>query len=357
MDERIMQFRVGVVVLAVGLIAGFLVLLFGHFPSLMRKTYTVYIQFPQSPGVTPETPIKKNGVLIGRVTKVELEDTERRVRVTAEIYSEFTIWHDEVVRLVVTLLGDADLEVEPANQAGLPKTKVQPGETIAGITASNPLQAISNMEGDLSAAARSLTSAGDEVAKLSHSVNEVVSGNHDQFARVLSKTETTLDTFTKTMSSVDEIVGDPQVRDNLRRSLTELPQTFTELHNSLVMFQNTTKLADENLKNLQGFTAPLGDRGEQMIRSFDSSIRRLDEMLAQMVAFTRQLNSREGSLGQLLNNPELYQQLSDAARRADELIRDARPVVDNAKVFTDKIARHPELLGVRGAVSPSSGIK
>ena len=260
MDERIMQFRVGVVVLAVGLIAGFLVLLFGHFPSLTRKTYTVYIQFSQSPGVTPETPIKKNGVLIGRVTKVELEDAQRRVRVTGEIYSEFTIWHDEVVRLVVTLLGDADLEVEPANQAGLPRTKVEPGETIAGITASNPLQAISNMEGDLSAAARSLTTAGDEVAKLSHSVNDVVSGNHDQFARVLSKMETTLDTLTKTMTSVDEVVGDPQVRDNLRRSLTELPQTFAELHNSLVMIQNTTKLADENLKNLQGFTALLGEQ-------------------------------------------------------------------------------------------------
>ncbi len=37
MDDRIMQFRVGVVVLAVGLIAGFLILLFGHFPSLAQR--------------------------------------------------------------------------------------------------------------------------------------------------------------------------------------------------------------------------------------------------------------------------------------------------------------------------------
>ena len=195
------------------------------------------------------------------------------------------------------------------------------------------------------------------MAKLSHSVNDVVTGNHDQFARVLNKAETSLDTINKAMGDVDSIVGDAQTRDNLRKTLAELPQTFNELHQSLVMIQNTTKLADENLKNLQGFTAPLGDRGEQMIRSFDSSIRRLDEMLGQMVAFTRQLNGREGSLGQLLNSPELYQQLSDAARSANELIREARPVVNNAKVFSDKIARHPELLGVRGEVSPSSGIK
>ncbi|HEY2881469.1 MAG TPA: MlaD family protein, partial [Pirellulales bacterium] len=73
MDDRIMQFRVGVVVLAVSLIAGFLTLLFGHFPkSLVNKTYTVYVEFTQAPGVAPDTPVRKNGILIGRVTHVEL---------------------------------------------------------------------------------------------------------------------------------------------------------------------------------------------------------------------------------------------------------------------------------------------
>ena len=49
MDERIMQFRVGVVVVAVTLIAGFLTLLFGHFPaSVLHRTNTIYVNF--SPG-------------------------------------------------------------------------------------------------------------------------------------------------------------------------------------------------------------------------------------------------------------------------------------------------------------------
>ena len=33
------------------------------------------------------------------------------------------------------------------------------------------------------------------------------------------------------------------------------------------------------------------------------------------------------------------------------------PIVNDARVFTDKIARHPEVLGVRGAIKKSPGIK
>ena len=32
-------------------------------------------------------------------------------------------------------------------------------------------------------------------------------------------------------------------------------------------------------------------------------------------------------------------------------------VMQDVEVFADKIARHPESLGVRGAVSPSAGLK
>ncbi len=56
MDERIMQFRVGVVVLAVALIAGFLTILFGHFRTFAGTSYSVYFEFPQAPGIAPKLP-------------------------------------------------------------------------------------------------------------------------------------------------------------------------------------------------------------------------------------------------------------------------------------------------------------
>ena len=80
----------------------------------------------------------------------------------------------------------------------------------------------------------------------------------------------------------------------------------------------------------------------------------MDEMLAVQPDAEQ---SQQGSLGQLLNNPELYQHLNRAAKNIDELTRQLKPILDDARVFSDKIARHPETLGVRGAIQRSPGIK
>src|ERR1700692_2232243 len=130
MDDRIMQFRVGGVVLAVTLIAGFLTLLFGHFPkSILNKTYTVYVEFTQAPGIAPDTPVRKNGILIGRVTKVELiGEQQDKVRVTLAIDQDKKILHSDVVRINVSLLGDAEVQVVPADE----KPPELPGRAAAG---------------------------------------------------------------------------------------------------------------------------------------------------------------------------------------------------------------------------------
>jgi phospholipid/cholesterol/gamma-HCH transport system substrate-binding protein len=41
----------------------------------------------------------------------------------------------------------------------------------------------------------------------------------------------------------------------------------------------------------------------------------------------------------------------------NELTRRLEPILNDARVFSDKIARHPEVLGVRGAIAPQSGAK
>ena len=39
------------------------------------------------------------------------------------------------------------------------------------------------------------------------------------------------------------------------------------------------------------------------------------------------------------------------------LLKNLQPIVQDMRVFTDKVARRPELLGVGGALRPSSGLK
>jgi phospholipid/cholesterol/gamma-HCH transport system substrate-binding protein len=75
------------------------------------------------------------------------------------------------------------------------------------------------------------------------------------------------------------------------------------------------------------------------------------------LTFSKSLNNPEGSLGQFINNPDLYQSLNRAAVNIEELTLELEPILHDARVFSDKIARHPELLGVRGAMQRNAGTK
>ena len=74
MNDRVVALRVGIVLLAAGFITGFMIILLGEGRSLLQGRYTVHLRFPKAPGVAVDTPVRKDGVLIGRVSHVELRD-------------------------------------------------------------------------------------------------------------------------------------------------------------------------------------------------------------------------------------------------------------------------------------------
>jgi phospholipid/cholesterol/gamma-HCH transport system substrate-binding protein len=94
-----------------------------------------------------------------------------------------------------------------------------------------------------------------------------------------------------------------------------------------------------------------------MVERIDKSIADLDILLEEMSDFGRKLNAGEGSLGRIMRDPELYQNLNAAAQNLAQITCQIKPILADARVFSDKIARHPELLGVRGAISKSPGTK
>ena len=56
MDEWVIRFRVGVVVVASVVITVILVMLFGTWPSVFAGQYQVHVRFAEAPGITVETP-------------------------------------------------------------------------------------------------------------------------------------------------------------------------------------------------------------------------------------------------------------------------------------------------------------
>lgn len=58
-----------------------------------------------------------------------------------------------------------------------------------------------------------------------------------------------------------------------------------------------------------------------------------------------------------MHDRELYNRINRLVENVDGLTRDLKPVIHNVEVFSDKIARHPSVLGVGGAIRKDSGLK
>jgi phospholipid/cholesterol/gamma-HCH transport system substrate-binding protein len=416
MDDRVVQFRVGVMVLATLIIAGILIVLFNEFPSFRTGSYTIYVRFATAPGVAKDTPVRRSGILIGRVADVKF-DENYNVIATLQINGDHQIFESDEIRITRSLLGDAELEVvrpvdppprgdmpsngadEPGRSAnarrnpfilavlqpqiaqpqpdirdaqpGVPAparapadpprrraadVPIREGATVEGRVTTSPLESFEDLKDDFERAAGALSNAGNEVGALSRNLNELFQRNEQQFDRIINQTDQAIASFRRAMDNVNDVVGDPQVRERLRQTLTELPDLLEQTQRAIASIEGAMRLVDSNLRNLEGLTGPLGQRGEAIVANIDSSVARLNDLLGQIETFSRALNRPDGTLGQLVSNPELYQELSQAAANINDLTKRLRPIIEDARIFSDKVARHPGII-VRDAIKPGSGTK
>lgn len=358
MDDRVLQFRVGFVMLVALLLTGILFFLLGEQPQFLSKKETVYVVFETAPGVTIDTPVRTSGILIGRVSNVKLQD-DRTVLVTLKVEKENMPHQNEVVRIVSeSLLGDAALEFVPTSQVGLPSEPLPDGAKIKGLVQTNPLDVLVKLEGSMVSALTTIERAGNNVGQFAENANKLLEQNGDGVSRIMTKTETALDRFDSALAAVQNLVGDQQLNEQLKTALQGLPETLTESRKLIDELRTVAGRADRNLENLEGFTEPLGERGEQLVANLENSTENLNILVAQLAQFGRKVNESDGTLGQLINDPHLYQNLNDAAANIRELTLRLRPIVEDARVFADKIARDPGRIGVKGALERNrSGIK
>lgn len=359
MDDRIYRFRLGVVVAAAAAILVLMIMLMGDLPRPFTSRYDLYVNFPNAPGVSVGTPVRKSGITIGRVRDVQFLQGDRGVQLTLQVDGNRRIFEDEEARIsTASLLGDAIVEFyRPDNTP--PEGPAIPAEAIitTGKVATTPADVLVNLEDDVRRALGAIKDAGDKINVLADNFNVVVGENQDSLPRILQKTERSLDDLDQAMLAMRDVFGDAELREKLKSSMEDLPEaigdarrTMAQMRESFEGFEKVTQRADRNLENLEKFTAPLGERGPAIAANLDSAIGKIDSLLEQLVEFSENLNNREGTFGQLMNDRELYDRLSRTLLNAEDLTRRMRPVADNLAIFSDKIARDPRQLGVRGAL-------
>jgi phospholipid/cholesterol/gamma-HCH transport system substrate-binding protein len=89
MRMRIMEISVGAFILA-GILAlvGLALNVSGLTMSSKEDTYTVYARFENIGGLTPRSKVTMSGVLIGHVTKIDLDKDQLMARVEMEIFKD-----------------------------------------------------------------------------------------------------------------------------------------------------------------------------------------------------------------------------------------------------------------------------
>src|SRR5689334_21689730 len=111
MNDQSIRFRIGIFVLGALLLLAVLIILFGGFPNYFKPTHSYTVQFDNAPNIAPGTPVRRSGVRIGEVRRVELDNETGKVNVVISIDPAYTIRKSDVPTQVAGFLG-ADTTID-----------------------------------------------------------------------------------------------------------------------------------------------------------------------------------------------------------------------------------------------------
>jgi phospholipid/cholesterol/gamma-HCH transport system substrate-binding protein len=159
----------------------------------------------------------------------------------------------------------------------------------------------------------------------------------ERFGDLVLQAETAIKEGTETMKEAREAVKDS--RRIMQRGETWLDRI------------------EEILTNLQKATKPLAERADSILRNLDETSRSVGDTMGDVRQLFKVFDRSEGTLGKLVNDPSLYNNIDAIACQIARSLPRIDRILKDFETFADKLARHPESIGVGGVVRPGSGLK
>jgi len=360
MSEKQLQFRVGLFVLAACVVIGVMTFQFGEFRGAFSEKYTVHVHFESAPGILEGSPVKMNGIPIGDVQELLLDHERGGVLLVLGIDHEYPLREDSRPTLQQSLLGDTTVEFTPGSSARL----FDRNTVLEGEPAFDMMAVVKQLEQQTSQTMASFEETSREWNLVARNINGLVQTNHGNLQDVISQTAGSLAEFTMTMKragetfdSANRVIGDPQTVANLRKALAGLPQIVGETQSTISAMRKTVGTINNNLQNIEKVTEPLGRHTTSIVVRLDHSLANLEVLTRELRMISQAATRNDGSFQKFLSDPGLYRNLERSTEAMTVMLQNLNPVIRDMRVFADKVARHPELIGVAGAISPSSGLK
>lgn len=371
MANRRMEFFIGMMV--IGIVAGVFIMtiLFGSekgfFVGGGGKRLT--ISFEKAAGVTQNSLVLKNGIKIGRVYSVDLVDDKKdaRVEVTFELNPDAKIYTNETVKINRTILGDASIEFVKNPEFKGEIAEVSGDKPIQGQAGGDLMGTVSNIEGDLAGALKKIEEAAGGVAALTLKLNDFLgdeaelNAKKERLQAIFTEVGETLASIDSLAKHMDAIVSDEQLNADIRRAASEVPQILERVDSlmenanalagdarqTMARAETTFDLVDKNLDNVNRFTTSLSEQGPEIMTSLNEGAAEVKSMMINIASLASELEARfedpTTPLG-MLADQETADSLRRIVRNAEELTEKFYPILDDARVFSNKIAHRPSSL-------------
>ena len=191
------------------------------------------------------------------------------------------------------------------------------------------------------AVVQNFDSAVTDARKALKSINDRVESTGNQINETLTEARKTI----QSVNSNVEVIG-----KDLQETVKEGRQVVKRINESAGRF-------DEAMVHFRDVAKMVNERGPVILKNLEQGTAQLGTISANVSDFTKALLQGDGTVRRLIVDPSLYNSLNDAARGLNATFHRMEKITRDVEVFADKIARHPEVLGLRGAVSPGSGVK
>ncbi|MGB5498207.1 MAG: MlaD family protein [Maribacter sp.] len=258
---------------------------------LFDNSKTLYAVYKHVGGLQPGTSVSINGFNVGTVNDIRFKDESGNLLVTFSVNNDFTFSKNSKAELYDTgIIGGKGIQIKPVFDGA---RDAQAGDTLISDTKPGLTELVQQK---LTPLQQKIEGAFTNADTLLMNVNEVLD------AKTKSDLRESISGLNKLMKSLE---GSAEVlNDLLKNNQGKLDSSLTNF-NELSL--NFAKISD-SLNN-----AGLG----RTLASLESTVSNLDKILGK-------LEKGDGSLGKLMKDEQLYNNLNNASKELDLLLQDFR---------------------------------
>jgi len=241
--------------------------------------------------INTSTPILYKGFKIGNVNTVEMTETLGKFNVLFVINEDISIPEDSKLKVIGTLLNGKSLNLMLGNSSIMVKNN-----GVLGSIADTSL----------------MESVGDAVKPLSDKINSIVASldsllSHGELNQTIAHLNNSLKSFTKTSDNAAELIKNnlPKI-DKILSNVESISSNLAKNNKAITLIINNLKATTDNLA----------------AANLKEAVENANKSLVEFNEIVTKINDGKGTLGLLINDKELYQNLNKTAFDLDVLLKD-----------------------------------